>query len=486
MQRSDFCDESRQAIVIGGSMAGLLAARVLSDHFDQVTIVERDRLPNGPAFRPGVPQSRHAHALPARGQQLLEQLFPGLGAELDAAGAVSAEIPGDVLWMTAAGWCHRFQPGLQGICLSRELLEWQVRRRLLGPENMVCFREEADVIGLVPSQDRRAVVGVRVRPRGRGPMSAAHVEELPADLVIDASGRTSRTRRWLEALGYPAPKETHINSLLGYASRYYARPHGARRDWTALYIMAAPGAPRGGLILPIEGDRWLVTLSGYGGDYPPTDEEGFLAFARSLRSELLFEAIKDAEPLSAIVGNRFSENRLCHYDRMPRRPERLLVLGDAVCAFNPVYGQGMTMAACAATVLDDCLWEQDGRYPGGELTGLAKRFQRQLARSNATAWLMATVEDLRYPTTTGAKPTLATRLLHRYVDRVIHVSAQNRAVSRVFFEVMNMVTPATALLRPDVLIPVLLESGRPGLMEAPTGGALSLALAELSGTRLAS
>ena len=486
MQRPDLCEESSHAIVIGGSMAGLLAARVLSDHFDQVTIVERDRLPDGPAFRPGVPQSRHAHALLTGCLHLLEQLFPGLGAELDASGAVSGEVPGGALWLTSAGWCRRFRPGLPGLCLSRELLEWHVRRRLMDREGTVRFREEAEVTGLLPSQDRKAVVGVRLRPRGRGHLSAVDMEELRAELVIDASGRSSQTPSWLEALGYPAPQETHINSFLGYASRYYARPHCSQRDWKVMYIMAAPGAPRGGLILPIEGDRWLVTLAGYGEDYPPTDEDGFLAFARSLRSQVLYEAIKDAEPLSGITGNRHSENRLRHYERVPRRPEGLLVLGDAACAFNPVYGQGMTMAACAATVLDDCLWEQDGRCPSGELKGLAKRFQRRLARSQATAWLMATGEDLRYPTTTGAKPTLSTRLIHRYMDRVIHVSTQNRTVSRVFFEVLNMVTPSTALFRPDVLIPVLLEGGRPRLTEPPTGAPLSSASAEPVGTLMAS
>jgi 2-polyprenyl-6-methoxyphenol hydroxylase-like FAD-dependent oxidoreductase len=467
-------------------MAGLLAARVLSDHFDQVTIIERDPLPDGPAFRPGVPQSRHAHALLTRGLHLLEQLFPGLGAELGAAGAVSGELPGGSLWLTSAGWCRRFRPGLPGLCLSRELLEWHVRRRLMERASTVRFRDEAEVIGLLPSQDVKAVVGVRLRPRGRGPVSEANVEELPAGLVIDASGRSSQAPGWLEALSYPAPRETHINSFLGYASRTYAQPHCAQRDWKVLYIMAAPGAPRGGLILPIEGDRWLVTLAGYGGDYPPTDEDGFLAFARSLRSRVLYEAIEDAEPLSGITGNRHSENRLRHYERVLRRPEGLLVLGDAACAFNPVYGQGMTMAACAASVLDDCLWEQDGRHPSGDLTGLAQRFQRRLAHSHATAWLMATGEDLRYPTTTGAEPTLSTRLMHRYMDRVIHASTQNRTVSRVFFEVLNMVTPSTALFRPNVLIPALLEGGRPGPTEPPTEVPSSSASAEPAGTRRAS
>jgi flavin-dependent dehydrogenase len=447
-------------------MAGLLAARVLADHVDRVTIIERDHLPETPQFRAGVPQSRHLHGLLERGRLLLEQLFPGLGADLAAAGALTVTTA-DFLWLTPAGWMQRFRPGIPVLLCSRELLEWSVRRHVAAM-GRVCIRQDCDVTGLLPNQERTAVVGVQLHTRTRGSVATAGTEDVRADLVVDASGQYSRAPRWLEALGYPPPQETVINAFLGYASRYYARPSGAGADWKMLALFPKPpGLGRLGVLAPIEGDRWLVTLGGYGRDYPPTDEAGFLAFARSLRSPLLYDAIKDAQPLSSIVGYQRTANRLHRYDRLPRQPERFLVLGDAVCAFNPVYGQGMTVAARAALVLDRCLCEQRRRQPAGDLAGLARHFQQQLAHSNAPAWLMATGEDLRYPTTEGARPDLPTRLMHRYLDRVIRVSTQNPTVNRTFFSAMHMLTPPTAMFRPAVLLPTLLAGGRPGLAEPP-------------------
>jgi hypothetical protein len=223
--------------------------------------------------------------------------------------------------------------------------------------------------------------------------------------------------------------------------------------------------------MPIEGNRWLVTLAGYSRDYPPTDEASFLGFARSLRTPLLYDAIKDAQPLSPIVGYQQTANRLRRYEQLPRQPEQFLVLGDAACVFNPVYGQGMTMAARSALILADWLREQQRQPLSSKVTGQTRRFQQKIAQSNATAWLMATGEDLRYPATEGARPSPATRLMHRYLDRVIRASTQNWTVNQTFAQVWHMLTPPTALFQPAVLLPTLLVGGRPGLAEPPLAAA---------------
>lgn len=454
------------AVVIGGSMAGLLAARVLADHFARVTIVERDRFPATPSFRKGVPQSRHLHILLVRGRELLDQLFPGIVAELHAAGAADVEWPREVLWLSTAGWSARFTPGITLLSASRELIEWHVRQRVAALPG-VAFREQCDATGLLASLDGRTVVGVRLRPR-TGDRESREEEALAADLVVDACGRDSRAPEWLAALGYPAPRETVVDSFIGYASRYYVPPADTPLDWKGMILLATVENPRGGGYMPIEGGRWLVTLAGSGRDYPPTDEAGFLAFARGLRSPILYEALRRAEPLSPIVGYRRMENRLLHYERLRRRPERFVVLGDAVCAFNPAYGQGMTVAARSALVLDRCLRDQRARHRGDDLAGLAKRFQRALARSNALPWLMATGEDLRFPQTTGPRPGLAARLVQRYLDRVIRTSTDTPVVGRSFLRVAHLIAPPAELFHPRVLLPSLVARGTRGLPEPPT------------------
>jgi 2-polyprenyl-6-methoxyphenol hydroxylase-like FAD-dependent oxidoreductase len=455
------------AIVIGGSIAGLVTARVLADHFTHVTIIERDRFPNMPAFRKGVPQSRHLHGLLERGQVLLENLFPGLGAELTGPGARVLEMPSDILLLSPVGWHRRFRPGLKFLSCSRELLEWSIRRRLAAM-NKVRFLEGHDVMGLLTNSDRTSVTGVQVRNRDEDAFGA--LKELQGALVVDASGRHSRAPEWLEALGYSQPQETIINSFVGYASRYYTPPQDFQADWAMLFLQPKPpDIPRAGVIMPLEGNRWLVTLVGAAKNYPPTDEAGFLDFARSLRSPILYEVIKNAQPISPISGNLGTQNHLRHYERLPRWPERFIVLGDAVCAFNPVYGQGMTVAVQEAILLDKTLREQRLHYPDGDLVGLSRHFQRQLAKVIAPAWLLATGADYSYPTTEGGRRGLFARLMHPYIKQVAKVSTVDPDVGRALFAVTNLVSPPITLFHPQVLMRVIRGSTIPTLDEPPTG-----------------
>jgi flavin-dependent dehydrogenase len=433
------------AVVIGGSLAGLLATRVLSDHFGRVTLVERDRFPAGAAFRAGVPQSRHLHVLWTRGLTLLEQLFPGMEDTLTGAGAVELGVPDDCLWLTSAGWRNRF-PVTRLLTFSRPLLDWAVRSRLTSPA--VDVLEGYEAVGLVARG--RDVAGVKLRSG----------ETMAADLVVDATGRGSRAPAWLETLGYPAPDETSVDPLLGYASRFYAIPDGFDPGWKAIYLQADPPATRrtGGLF-PQEGGRWICSLSGAGGDYGPTGEEEFLAFARGLRDPVLYEAIRSAEPLSPIRGFRRTANHRRHYERMPAWPRGFVVMGDAACAFNPIYGQGISVAAISAMALDRCLRE--------DRDGLELRFQKRVSRSAAGAWLVATGEDLRYHETKADRTRASTRMINAYVDRVVAAANVDRRVCASLLDVLALTSAPASLFAPPVLARVTANAVRP--TAPPTG-----------------
>jgi 2-polyprenyl-6-methoxyphenol hydroxylase-like FAD-dependent oxidoreductase len=450
------------AVVIGGSMAGLLAAHALAGHFARVTLVDRDHFPAEVGFRKGVPQSRHIHVLLARGAEIIEQLMPGMKAELVGAGAVTLEWPTQALWYTPRGWSRRFVPGMSVISCSRELLEWHVRQRVAALPN-VHILEGQEVVGLLGESDQRRISGVSLRARGTAAGDPSPVEDVPAQLVVDASGRNSRTPEWLEALGYQRPEEMQVNAFLGYATRDYAIPPSFVADWKVIYLQALPPtSTRLGGLFPVEGNRWRVGIEGVGHDYPPTDDAGFLEFARSLRSPVLYETIRDAEPLTPIHGFQRTENQRRFYERLTHLPAGLLATGDALCAFNPIYGQGMTAAAQDALILDQLL-----RQRAGDLNGLGHAFHQAASKSNAGAWLMATGEDLRYPSTVGGKRDLPTRLIHRYLDRVIRVATEDRGVNTAFTNVIQLVSPPTSLFKPRVLFPALLRGGTQPITQPP-------------------
>jgi 2-polyprenyl-6-methoxyphenol hydroxylase-like FAD-dependent oxidoreductase len=374
-----------------------LAARILSEQFSHVTIVERDRLPDVPEFRRGVPQARHAHTLQPEGQLILESHFPGLVDELLAGGAIAIAAGRDLVFFQGGTWRRpRPRETQVSIACSRPLLETIIHRRVAGRAN-VRILPGYETVGLRADERSQRVTGVRLRHRHQ---AAAAETVLGADLVVDAGGRQSQSPRWLHGLGYTPPEEWAVNSFVGYATRIYRRPAGLASDWKVLYVRPTPAdGPRGGIILPVEGGGWHVTLIGVAGDYPPTDEAGFLAFARGLPTPRLYEAIRDAEPLTKPLGFRRTENRVRRYDRLPRYLEGFIVCGDAVYALNPIYAQGMTAAAIGGQVLARCL-QARRRQPGAEgLNGLAETYQRELSEAVAGLWQMATRKDWDWPIT---------------------------------------------------------------------------------------
>jgi 2-polyprenyl-6-methoxyphenol hydroxylase-like FAD-dependent oxidoreductase len=445
---------SSHAVVIGAGMGGLLAAQALSNHVERVTLIERDDLPEEPATRSGVPQGRHVHVLQPGGLGAIERLLPGFGAELVAHGAVRLELPREICWMSSAGWMQPFDDRTRLLLsASRDLIEWVTRCRVLTTPQVI-MRTGLQVAGLVydGSPGNGAVVrGIDVRPRAAG--SGAPVERIEADLVIDASGRRSPAPAWLEAAGYGRPAETTVDADLAYATRTYRRSAGDVDGWKCVFLQARPPhTSRMAVMFPIEGDRWMVTLAGANGDHPPTDEEGFLAFARGLRAPTVADALERLEPLTPIVGYQRTDNRRRHYESM-RLPDRLIIVGDAACAFNPVYGQGMSVAALTAESLDHCLGRHLARR--GTFAGATPAAQRAVAKANAGAWTVSTGEDMRYPGTTGARGGAADRIARRYFDRLVRVAAVDPVANAALVDVITMVAEPTSLFRPALVARVL-------------------------------
>lgn len=425
-----------QAVVIGGSMAGLLTARVLSDYFAQVTLIERDALPDSDAHRAGVPQSRHTHGLLLRGLRLLDRYFPGFKDELAASGAVRVHWMRDTIQLIPTGWTPRFDSGIITYSCSRPHLEALVRRRVRSLPN-VKVMDGWEVDHLIAEGDR--VVGVDLLPR---PRRGEGGRQLRADLVVDASGRGSRAPEWLRAIGFDALSETQVDAKLGYASQYYRMPPDFQPDWNSLLMMTTPALPRGGVFQRIEGGIWGLTLAGTNGDYPPTDFEALKAFARAIPAPMLHDALDRAEPITPVYGYHRTGNLLRHYEKLTRFPDGFLVLGDAVCAFNPVYGQGMTAAALGAETLDR--WLKEGGRDG-------KRFQAALAKVNQSPWQMATNEDWRYPGTEGEYPGRIVERLNGYVDWLFDAAPDVPEVTQTFLGVMHLVMPPLSLFRPALV-----------------------------------
>lgn len=447
----------QRAIVIGGSMAGLLTARVLSNHFTQVILLERDEIRDQPEARKGQPQTRHLHGLLAKGLETMLAYFPTLVEDLIAGGALVTDMGQGMRWYTFGGYRRQFQSGMTGALVSRPFLEWQIRRHVLALPNVRVI-DGCAVEGLTMNAERSRVTGVQLS-RGNGDPQAT---TLTADLVVDAGGRGSASPKWLAEIGYAKPVVSLVKARVGYATRLYRRKSGDLDG--ADLLMIAPDAPHGkrtGLIFPIEGDRWICTLGGWAGDHPPTDEAGFLAFAQSLPAPDLHRMLTRLEPISEIISHKFPGSLRHHYEDLKRFPEGYLVLGDALCSFNPVYGQGMTSAAMQAAALDGLLTKRPA------LTGLWRDFFKAAAKVIEIPWQLAVGEDFRYPETEGKKPA-GVDLINAYVAKVHQATHHDTVVYTAFLKVMNLMAAPTSLFHPSILWRVLWRNRRtPAATRAP-------------------
>jgi 2-polyprenyl-6-methoxyphenol hydroxylase-like FAD-dependent oxidoreductase len=440
--------ESRgRAIVLGAGMSGLLAARVLADRYDEVLVVDRDRLPSDIADRRGVSQGRHSHALLARGRIALESLLPGIGAELVGAGAASGDLL-DQTRMYFQGRRIRSVPSdLPAISCSRAFIEHHVRKRVHALDG-VSFVDRCDATGLVIDGGRGQVTGVRLVPRD----DASAEQTIEADLVVDASGRQSRAASWLDAAGYGAPTEERVVVDLAYASRRYRMSGDELGGDLAIVVASSPANPRAGVLALNESGTAMLTMAGILGDRPPVDPTGFDAFAASLSVPDIHEAILGAESLDAPVPYRFPASTWRHYERLAPFPDGFIVIGDALCSFNPVYGQGMTVAALEADAI--------GRHLDRRRAVRPRELHRALARTIRSPWSIATGADLQFAGVEGRR-TRPQRLMGRYVTRLQRVAAHDAVVSRAFVGVTGLAEPPPALLRPRIARRVLRRSPQP-------------------------
>lgn len=428
------------AVVVGASMAGLFAARALHEHVDRVVLLERERLRPEAVPRGRVPQGQHAHVLLAAGQQRVAAWFPGVLDDLAAQGAVHIDGHGAV-WHQAGGYRVRGDWGQSAICMTRPVLETTVRRHVLGLPR-VSIRDGAAVRRLMLRDGR--VTGVLLEDG----------EELAANLVVDCGGRNSRLVHQLRDDGLLQPPESRVHIDMAYGSRLLRRRPG---DLDGSFVVVAPSPPesfRAGVLLPVEGDRWILSLGGMHGDAPPVDNEGYLAFARSLPSPAIAQVLERAEPLTPVVAFRLPSNQRRHFEQVSPLLTGLAVLGDAVCSFNPIYGQGMSSAALQAEALEETVDRHGLGTP--EMT---RAFAGRAAKVIDNPWAVAAGADFAHPSTTGAKPP-GTDLVNRYVHRVLLATHTSLPVQRAMNDVQNLLAPPSSLMRPSVMARVALHARR--------------------------
>ena len=428
--------KGKHAVIIGGSISGMLAARVLANHFGKITILEKDDILTDPVSRKAVPQDRQAHIMNMKGETIISKYFPGFYEEIEQEiFRVGTE---DLCFFHYGSWKCRCKTKVINHFISRPFFEYHLRRRLLLFSN-IHFLQENEVYELITEQNK--VLGVRLKNNLR------HHIELRADLVIDASGRGTKTPHWLESLGYQRPREEKVEINIGYSSQMF--PRTEKFDFSVMSIYPkAPIGTRMGVIYPIEGDRWLVGMVGLLGDYPSHDGEGFLQFAKSLDRPDIYDVIKNLEPLSPISTHRFPSNLWRHYEKMPTFPGNFIIVGDAMCSFNPIYAQGMCVAAMESEVLDQILNQNQS------LEGLSLRYHKRASKVINKAWVAATSEDLRYPDAVG-KRTFSLTMLNWYMAQIFELTSIDKKICSRFYEVQSFLKKPIMLFTPYIFLRVI-------------------------------
>lgn len=433
-----------QAIVIGGSIAGLTAARVLADQYERVLIIERDELPDGATVRKSVAHGAHTHALLARGLQTLERLLPGLTRDLVEQGAVECDPNADFAWYQHGVFKGRWPSGKPAmLSMTRPLLEWRIRFHVLALPNVELLAGHR-VVDLLTTTDHTRVTGVRAEAVD-GPDGTAR--ELPADLVVEATGRGTRAPGWLQELGCGEVPVTEIKSDVRYVSRMFRHKGPApdfklallQNDWPSTHLCGA---------FRVEGDAWSVTLQTMLGEEVPATDEAFLEYAKNVPVPHLARLLEQSEPLGPLLFYRIPANLRRHYERLTRFPDGLAIIGDAATAFNPRYGQGMAAAVLGAEVLEQSL--QDPAFGG---PGSGQRFQKALAKAMDLPWEMSAGEDL--PFIMQGRLPLATRFANWYTRRLLRLCSVDREALEAFTGVMHLLRPMGDLFRPRLLWKVL-------------------------------
>jgi len=437
-------------VVIGASVAGLLAAAALSQAGPQVTLLDRDTLPDEPGPRRGVPQGRQLHALQARGVQALDELLPGLRDELVAAGGVVADMQGDIHWYLDDYLLKPARTGLEGIGIGRPLLEWLIRSRVAALPG-VTITDATDVAGIVTAGDR--VTGVTARTARTRDAAA---QTIAADLVIDAAGRGSRTPVWLPELGRAAVRTTRVRAGVSYVTRMYRRDPGQLDGRFGSLLTPYPGRPFGGAVLRQEGDQWVLLLAGMVGTEPPVDEDGMIAYAGQFAAKDIAAVMRASAPLTEPLRFTYPESTRYHYEDPGVCPDGLLVVGDAYCSFNPIYGQGITVAALQALTLRRLLGRAHG---GAQGSSLARDYFKAAGKLVDEAWATSAAGDLRFPAAEGERRPGA-GLIDGYGTRFRAAASVDPSLGETFLRVANMVDKPSKLLSPGTVLRVFRSAGR--------------------------
>lgn len=436
----------KQAVVLGGSIAGLSAARVLSPYFERVVVIERDEQPTHTGPRKAVPQGYHAHALLKAGENVMEELFPGVMKDIERAGGMRLDFSKDVRWFHGGYWKMRYESGFQIAVQSRPLLEQKIRTRVEALGN-VAFYYGYEVEAPLTSADNSRIIGVTAQLMA----DRSQKLEIDSDLLIDASGRGSKTPQWLATLGYAAPAETRLKINLTYSTRVYQAPENANYDFKAMIINPqAPAIRRAGYIFPMEGNKYMVTLAGYSGDTTPRDNESFVEFTRTLARPEVYETLKSMTPLTDVKVFNVPHTARRHYEKLSRIPAGLLVMGDAMCAFDPVFGQGMSAAALEALALGKMLAKETAQ----SFPTLGKRFQKKAAQIVEVPWMLASSEDFRFPQTEGYKSPIIP-VLHWYTNHIFALSATDKEIFDAFRQAMHLLAGPQVLFKPTIVFKVL-------------------------------
>lgn len=423
-----------RAVVIGASLAGLLAARALHESFEEVVVLDRDTLPDRPEPRRGVPQSGHVHGLLMRGRQEMDELFDGFSAELIGLGVPARDVQDDMRWWVDGSSLADGPSGMMALAVSRPLLEFVIRRRVAALPN-VLIRPEHTVDDLVTTPAGDRVTGVVAITGGE------RVTIDGVDLVVDAGGRGSRSQHWLTALGFPEVEEQRIEVPMVYVTRRYRREPHQLDGRVGTSIAAYPGKTHGGFVLAQENDTWILSVSNRFGDAPPSDDEGMLAFAETLDSPDVATIIRTATPIDEPIKMRYPASTRLRYDRMDRFPAGYLVTGDAMCSFNPIYGQGMTVAALEAGILRRLL--KDGT------DDLAGRFFGEAAAVLDVPWTTVAANDLRFPQAVGDRSMLDPER-GAYLLRLRTAAADDPVLATAFLRVVQLMDPPAALFAPEI------------------------------------
>lgn len=430
--------------MLGGSIAGTLAARVLSEFYREVIVVDRDQVVSVSGLRRGTPHAGHAHGLHARGCLILEKLFPDLLGDMRRAQLPVGDL-GEQRWYFNARPFRSTRTGLRSITAQRPVLEEYFREQVAALPN-VTFWERTEPLGFLSTPDARRVTGVRLRSTAA---DAEDAFDLHADLLVDATGRGSRAPVWLEELGYRRPVEKRMAIGLAYTTRLYRSRPDMLNGTQFINCIASRQFPRGAFFGQVDRETCILSLTGILGDHPPTGDDGFLAFAKSLPVADIHEQIRHAEPLSDPVCFRFPASVRRHYERLPRLPERFLVLGDAVCSLNPNYSQGMTVAAMEVLELHQHLSR-------GTPSTIA--FMRDVGRIIDNPWFSSTTSDLKYTGMKGRRG-LTARMGNAYVTRLHHAAVNDPAATNALMRVAGLIDRPTALIRPRVLLSALRRQG---------------------------